>query len=129
MKTEIFTLCESATELGGKAVIVGTINDVSGVSYPLNIPSLSLFVRIAFEPDETVDTTLNVIAYNQEDPDLVIARFEFPMKVAVGTQMKYINLLLKLDGIHIPKKGVYRFELKTPEWSDHIVLYANQVDK
>lgn len=130
MKTEIFTLCDSAVEYNGKAVIVGTINDVNGTSYPLTIPSVSLFARVAFEPEESADSTLSVLGYNVDDPELVITRFVFPLKVSPSpnNRMNYINIILKLDGLHIPKQGVYCFELKTPDWSDKIVLYANLVN-
>lgn len=129
MKTEIFTLCDSAMDYLGKTVIVGTFNDLKAVSFPVSIQNISLVIRLSFEQNESFEQQMSLKAYNVDDPELQIFVFNSPFSVAAQKEKRrsFLNLNLKLDGIHIPKQGTYRFEIKIGDWQDSIELYAAKI--
>lgn len=127
MKTELFTLCDSAQEYAGKCVIMGTFNEIKGDSFPTALQNISLVIRLAFDPDEDWHSTLTISAYNISDKEFPIVKFDTVItnKPTSNGQRSFVNALLKLDGIQIPKPGTYRFEVKLGDWSDNIELYAS----
>lgn len=129
MKTEVLTLCDSAQEYLGKSVIVGTFNEIKAEAYPTAIQNVCMAIRIAFNPDEKVESTLTIRAYDVENPDALLMKFETPFNnnPSGNNQRSFTNALLKLDGFMIPKKGTYRFEISIGDWSDNIEVYAKQI--
>ena len=52
MKVDIFTLCDSAQEYGGKLIIIGTFNSIYGKEFPTLHPEFALVARVVFGEDE-----------------------------------------------------------------------------
>lgn len=126
MKTEIFTLCDTAQEYMGKAVIVGTINELKSQTFPVSVPNMSLVVRLASDPEEIIHPEIKLTAYNINNPDKKIITLNVPI-VTNGSdksRRNFLSFMLKLDGLPIPEEGTYKFEIKIGEWSDNIELYV-----
>jgi hypothetical protein len=49
MKTEIFTFCDYAQEIGGKLTVVGTFDSIVAHSFPCVHPQLSVVIRLRFD--------------------------------------------------------------------------------
>lgn len=131
MKTELLTLCDAAQEYIGKCVIVGTFNEFSSESFPAMIPNVSLVFRIAFEPNEYIDSNIIIKAYNVADPDFPIVNLNAAVlnKPSNNSKRSFTNGILKLDGLQIPKPGTYRFEVSIGDFKDDIELYASILNK
>ncbi len=129
MKTELFTLCDAAQEYMSKCVIMGTFNEIKSGAYPTAIQNISLVIRIAFEPDETVKSDIHISACNVSEPEFRIIDLTFPFnnQTANNPQRTFANAILKLDGLQIPKPGTYRFQIEIGDWQDNIELYANSI--
>lgn len=128
MKTEVFTLCDNAQDYSGKSIIVGTFNEIKAESFPTTVQSICMVIRIAFEPDEKIDSTLVISAYDVDNPDALLMKFDAPFNnmPTENKRRSFANAVLKLDGFIIPKPGTYRFELKVGDWSDNLELYASK---
>lgn len=129
MKTEILTLCDNAQEYNGKNVIVGTFNELTAKSFPAPVMNMSLVARIATEPDETVGSELEFKIFNIADPDKPLVEFNPPVSVKKENdgKRKFLNFILKFDGMPIPEEGTYRFKLRIGDWSDDIDLYVSKI--
>lgn len=129
MKTELFTLCDAAQEYMSKCVIMGTFNEIKSAEFPTLIQNVSLVIRIAFDPDEVVNSNIQISAYNINEPEFRIINFTFPFsnQKTDNPQRSFANAILKLDGLQIPKPGTYRFQIEIGDWHDNIELYANSI--
>ncbi len=131
MKVELFTICDSAVEYNGKAVIVGTFNEVSSPSYPVNMPNFNLVARLSYERDESPIKEVSISSYHVDDTDLKIMNFKFPRNVDMKInpdKRNFINVMLKLDNIVIPKPGTYKIAISDGESVADIEFYAVRID-
>ena len=128
MKTEILTLCDNAQDYNGKTVITGTFNEVKAADYPTVLQNICMVLRISFEHNEHINSNLILKAYDIDASEALLMKFDTPFEnmPTDNNRRSFVNAILKLDGITLPKPGVYRFEVQIGDWKDNVELYVTK---
>lgn len=113
MYVDIFTLCESAQEYGGKLVIVGTFNRIIADKFPFAYPELAIVARIGFTKEEKGMHHLE-LSMKKDGEEVYLMN---PAKMDADNsktedEHTFINLIFKGNNIAIPSPGTYKVILK-----------------
>lgn len=116
MKTDIFTLCDSAQEYGGKLVIVGAYNNINANKFPFN-QSLSLVARIIFDEAEKQGEHNMEFYVKKKDEDVYLLKDgKLNINIAnFGEHNSAVNLIIKTANVLIPSAGSYIVYLKVDD--------------
>ncbi|MDB5274069.1 MAG: hypothetical protein JWO58_2436 [Chitinophagaceae bacterium] len=109
MEIEIFTLCDYATDNGGKLTIVGTFDNVTTPTLPVQ-QMIGIAIRLRFSEKQTGNHNIEL-------------KITDPSKAAVGNMNGTINVPAPVEpltytsvnmalnlGLEIKTKGVYKIE-------------------
>lgn len=108
MKIDIFTLCDSAQEYGGKLVIVGTFNTISASSFPVVHPELAVVARICFLSSEGGIHNMEISIKSEDGKKVLLP----PVKASVDNSKQkegsLMNILVKGNNINLETPGLYK---------------------
>ena len=116
MKVDIFTLCDSAQEYGGKLIIVGTFNSIYAKEFPTLHPEFALVARVVFSENEK---DVHKIDFSVKKNDENVYSMPPGQMTADTTNTKgkdaIINVVVKGNNIPIPSDGTYVVTLKVDD--------------
>lgn len=118
MQIEIFTICDSAQVYSGKAVVAGAFNQLVAKRLPIQIPNLTLAVRVAFEKEEAGDKTFYFILKNPDGTQLIPElRFDAKQTQPIEKQspLTTFDMNIVLGNVPLNQFGVYTITMKFDE--------------
>ncbi|MCL1615052.1 hypothetical protein M3090_01325 [Bacteroides sp. ET71] len=116
MKVDIFTLCDSAQEYGGKLIIVGTFNSIYAKEFPTLHPEFALVARVVFSENEKGVHKID-FSVKKNDENVYIMPPGQMTADTTNTKGKdaIINVVVKGNNIPIPSDGTYVVTLKVDD--------------
>lgn len=122
MQIDIFTLCDNAQNYDGKAVIVGTFNQINSNKFPfVYTPSFSIVGRIGYEIGGEKDFKLSFLS---PEGKLMVPPFIWKTTVvAEEGKLGYIDFNLLFNQIHFDVPGTYIFRLESDDIQRELPLY------
>lgn len=113
MVVEIFSICDAATDYGGRLNILGSFEGIAALTAPVTRDRCSLAVRMRFELTETGEHAIEVLFADRENKQVgpKIAANVF-VKIHAGRTSGAHNLVLNLNGLRFPEFGTYTIQLK-----------------
>lgn len=118
MKIDIMTLCDYAQYNNGKLTIIGTLNQINGMSLPARC-DMYFVARLSFEANEQLgdNVVLNIVhegtGKKLVDSHVLLAKSDF--KPYDNGRRGVLNLMLNLNGLFFPEAGSYIFTLSVGE--------------
>ena len=113
MKTELFILCDAATDYQGKLNILGTFDAIWSKQIPAVHPFCAVALRLRFSKIEEGEHKIK-ISIIDEDGNAVVK----PVEANVRIQFKdtpltsmATNMILNLQGLKFPGFGEYSIDL------------------
>lgn len=112
MKTEIVTLCDAATEYGGKLNILGSFDCLWVRQLPAIHPHCAIALRLRFNRVEEGNHRLRV-NFMDEDGHPVVPTIDANLAVRFGPddESTVANLVLNLQQIKLNKHGYYSIDV------------------
>ena len=116
MKVDIFTLCDSAQEYGGKLIIIGTFNSIYAKEFPTLHPEFALVARVVFSEDEKGVHNID-FSIKKNGEEVYIMPLGQMTADTTSTKGKdaIINVVVKGNNIPIPSAGTYVVTLKVDD--------------
>lgn len=113
MVVEIFSICDAATDYGGRLNILGAFEGIAAPSAPIFRDRCSLAIRMRFDVSETGDHPIEV-RFVDEDGQTVGPTMAAKIKVKIhpGRASGAHNLVLNINGLQFPKFGTFDILLK-----------------
>lgn len=116
MKVDIFTLCDSAQEYGGKLIIVGTFNSIYAKEFPTLHPEFALVARVVFGEDEKGVHNIDFsIKKNGEEVYIMPPGQMTADTTNTKGKDAIINVVVKGNNIPIQSEGTYIVTLKVDD--------------
>lgn len=131
MQIEIFTICDSAQVYSGKAVVVGAFNQLIAKTLPVQIPNLTLAVRVTFEKGEAGDKTFYFFLNNPDGSQLIPElRFDAKQGVPLEKQdpLTTFDMNIVLGNVPLKQFGVYTVTMKV-DGKESLLKFFVQEDK
>lgn len=112
MKTEIFTICDAATEQQGKMNLLGSFDHLWSHQEPITHPACALALKLRFTKIEEGNHKIK-ITLGDEDGNLVMPPTEADVVVAVaaGESTALANIIINVQQLRLPKFGEYSIDL------------------
>jgi len=112
VKTEIFTLCDAATQSGGKLNILGTFDTIFSPKLPATHPQCSVALRLRFERIEEGEHRIKVNVVD-EDGHLVMPSFDLNVNVRMGDDAQTVsaNWVINIQRLQFKSYGQYAIHL------------------
>lgn len=112
LRIELFVMCETAQEFGGRLNILGTFESVKAPEFPVIIPLLTVAIRLRFWSEEGGPhrCTLRLMdadgqtAFDDLDTDFVVA-------CADRNPSRITNIITRLQNIPFERAGDYGLDL------------------
>ena len=128
MKVEIFTLCDAATDSGGKLNILGSFDHIWANNIPATHPLCAIAARIRFARIEEGNHKLKV-TFADVDGKLVLPGLEASLAIRFGPDAPTIatNVVLCIQKIKLETFGEYTIDLAIDgRHEGSIPLYVTQ---
>lgn len=113
MVVEIFSICDAATDYGGRLNILGSFEGIASSTAPVKRDRCSVAVRMRFEVTETGEHQIEVFFSDKDNkqigPKMAATIF---VKIHAGRTSGAHNLVLNLNGLNFPDFGTYTIQLK-----------------
>ena len=129
MKTEIFTLCDAATEQQGKLNLLGSFDHLHSRQEPVAHPGCALAIKLRFTKIEDGNHKIK-ITFGDDDGNLVMPTIETQISVLVAQNdsTATANLILNIQQLKLPRFGEYSIDLAIDgRHEGSIPLYVRQV--
>lgn len=112
MKTEIFTICDAATEQQGKMNLLGSFDHLWSQQEPITHPACALALKLRFTKIEEGNHKIK-ITLGDEDGNLVMPPTEADVvvNVAPGESTALANIIINVQQLRLPKFGEYSIDL------------------
>ncbi len=113
MKVEIFTLCDAATEYGGKLNILGSFDHLWAKEVPVVHPHCAVAIKLRFARIEEGNHRLR-ITVGDADGKLVLPALDASVAVrftADGDETAVANLILNIQQLKLPSFGEYTVDM------------------
>lgn len=109
MRTDIFTLCDSAQEYNGKLVIIGTFNEIVAQKFPTVHPEMAIVARATIEEGDQESYDMEISAIDEQTGEAALFQ---PLKAHVdnkGNKVNptYSNMIVRLNNLVLQKPGKY----------------------
>jgi hypothetical protein len=112
MDIEIFTLCDAATEGGGKLNILGTFDRINAHQLPAVHPHCAVAVRVRFDRVEQGEHHIRIAFVNEDGKPVMPGldgKIQVSMPPACGSASA--NLILNINGLKFEQAGAYSIDL------------------
>ncbi|MBM3878257.1 MAG: hypothetical protein FJ387_00805 [Verrucomicrobia bacterium] len=112
MKLEVFTLCDAATDSGGKLNILGAFDRLGAPQAPMVQPHCAVAARLRFHRIEEGRHKLRV-TFGDEDGKTVLPAIEGEVGVRFGETARSaaFNLIMGINGLKLERFGEYTVDL------------------
>lgn len=128
MKTNIFTLCDSAKEYGGKLVIVGTLNQIQVATFPARNIQFDMVASIIFDGTDTTNHTLKISVAEKSTGAYVLPDLTTQIEITdKQDEQKTLNVILSCLPLEFPRAGEYTFTLTLDDVPFSISLFMKEV--
>ena len=129
MKTEMLSLCDAATDNGGKLNLLGVFDTLWAKDVPATHPACAIAVRLRFDRIEEGNHRVKV-TFSDADGKLVMP----PMNATLGVRFKpedstaTANLVINLQQVKLPQFGEYTIDLAVDGRQEgSIPLYVRKI--
>ena len=112
MKTEIFTLCDAATEAGSKLNLLGSFDHIHARETPVTHPLCAIAIKIRFAKIEEGNHRLK-ITFVDADGKLVLPSLDASIAVRCGDDESTVaaNVVLCIQQLKLQSFGEYSIDL------------------
>ena len=111
MKIELFTLCDAATDSGGKLNILGSFDHISAKEIPAIHPFCAIAIKIRFAKIEEGNHKLK-ITIADADGKLVIPGLDASLAIRFGSEETVAaNVVMLIQKIKFEQFGEYTIDL------------------
>jgi hypothetical protein len=131
MKTEIFTLCDAATEQQGKMNLLGSFDHLYAKTEPVTHLACAIALKLRFAKIEEGSHRIK-ITFADEDGNLVMPALEAPLSVHIppGESSAIAHLILNLQQLKLPKFGEYTIDLAVDGRAESsLPLYVRKMEE
>lgn len=112
LKLEIFTLCDSAVDYGGKVCILGAFDSVAASEAPYTLTHCAVVARMRFHRIEEGNHKLRVTLADQ-DGGMIMPNVDAQVGVRFSekSQSATFNLVMQINGLKLEQFGEYTVDL------------------
>ena len=112
LKLEIFTLCDSAVDYGGKVCILGAFDSVASAEAPYTVTHCAVVARMRFHRIEEGNHKLRVTLADQ-DGKMIMPNVDAQVGVRFTekAQSATFNLVMQINGLKLDQYGEYTVDL------------------
>ena len=112
LKLEIFTLCDSAVDYGGKVCILGAFDSVAAAEAPYTVSHCAVVARMRFHRIEEGNHKLRVTLADQ-DGKMIMPNVDAQVGVRFTekAQSATFNLVMQINGLKLDQFGEYTVDL------------------
>ena len=113
MKLEIFSMCDAATDSGGKLNLLGSFDTLWAMEEPIAHPACAIAIKMRFARIEEGNHRVRM-TFADADGKLVMPSADSSVGVRFGgpdDPSCTINLVLNLQQLKLPKFGEYSIDL------------------
>ncbi len=112
MKTELFVMCDAATDSGGKLNILGVFDTIGSAKLPVVQPRCAVVLKIRFERIERGEHRLKLNIVDQ-DGKLVIPSLDGPLNISFpdSSPSATAQLILDLQNLKFERFGEFAIDL------------------
>lgn len=112
MDIEVFTLCDAATDSGGKLNLLGAFDSIFTKSLPAVHPQCAIALRLRFSRIEAGKHKIK-ISLIDADGKPVVPPFDAEMNVAFkgGEASLAANVIMNLQRLQVREEGEYSIDL------------------
>jgi hypothetical protein len=125
VQTEIFTLCDSATNDRGKLNILGSFDTIYAREFPCHHPICAVAFKLRFDIGED---GRHIFEITFSDPDMrpVLDPIRHEFEIHMGDKLSHTHIHTHhYLGFHLERPGEYYFELRVDgETKSRIPLYV-----
>ena len=112
MKIEILTLCDAATNNGGKLNILGSFDHIFGRETPITYPLCALAIKLRFEKIEQGSKCLRISFVNADGKSVIPTLDQtFTVNVPPNESTASAALVLIIQQIKLENFGDYSIDL------------------
>lgn len=112
LKLEIFTLCDSAVDYGGKVCILGAFDSVAAAEAPYTVSHCAVVARMRFHRIEEGNHKLRITLADQ-DGKMIMPNVDAQVGVRFTekAQSATFNLVMQINGLKLEQFGEYTVDL------------------
>lgn len=118
MELSIATLCDSASDYGGKLCILGAFDTIGAPNFPVHHPHCALALRVVFQAEDEGHHRLDIRLIDADGKAVLPAvnpeiRVKFPAEhddIFISR-----NLVLNFQPLSLPGQGFYSFDIKVDD--------------
>lgn len=111
MNVEIFTLCDSAADYGGRLSVLGVFDSIQAPAVPAVHPHCAVAARLRFEDSEVCDHEIALSVIDGDGRDIMPKiRMKIPSPPRDSETM-CANLVLNMNHPRFPRFGEYSIDL------------------
>lgn len=112
MFVEIFSICDAATDYGGRLNLLGAFEGIAAPSAPVSRERCSIAARIRFEAAETGDHQVEIRFIGPKGESVgPKMKAVIPAKIQAGRDSGAHNLVLNINRLQLPVFGNYKIQL------------------
>lgn len=112
MHTEVFVICDAATDYNGKLNILGAYDAILGTSIPVKSQPLVFAIRIRFTSEEAGERACDIHAIDYDGrPILPMFSAKVNVLAPANRDSFAVNLILTVNNVSFPRAGDYRIDL------------------
>jgi hypothetical protein len=112
LKLEIFTLCESAADYGGKLCILGGFDRIHAPEVPLVLPRCAVVARLRVHRIEEGDHKLRMTIADEDGKSIVPGvEAQVSVRFLQDLNSATVNLILQVNGLKLERHGEYTIDL------------------
>lgn len=118
MELSIATLCDSASDYGGKLCILGAFDTIGAQGFPVHHPHCALALRVVFQPEDEGHHRLDIRLIDADGKAVMPAvNPEIRVKFPPTHDDIFIsrNLVLNFQPLTLPQPGFYSFDIKADD--------------
>jgi hypothetical protein len=128
MQTEVFALCESASNTGGGLSLLHAFDTISSAQLPVTVAYCSIALRLRFERIEEGDHKIRINVVDQ-DGRMIAGSVEGNFRVQPGNEQNSVclSLAIGMQQVRFEKFGEYAVNLAVDGRSEaSLPLYVRQ---
>ena len=112
MEVEIFTLCDAATDQGGKLNILGTFDAIRVRQFPAVHPHCAIALRVRFDRIEAGSHKVKIALVDEDGrPILPNVDGQIGVQMPRGAGSFCANLVLNINSLKFEREGQYAIDL------------------
>lgn len=117
MVVEIFSICDAATDFGGKLNLLGTFEGIAAKKAPITRDRCSVAIRMRFAQAESGEHTVRAQLVDKDQKQVGPGMSaKLTVKLPAGRVSIAQNLVLNINNLQFPAFGDYEFQL----WVDGV---------